>query len=62
MLIKRSSQSNLTYIAEYRSGRLEHKMDHLVRIVTQLSFTLSFDSQSKILGNSKCSNHSLESC
>lgn len=29
MLVKRSSPSNLTYIAEYKFGRLEHKMDHL---------------------------------
>ncbi|KAJ7394206.1 Mannosyl-oligosaccharide 1,2-alpha-mannosidase IB [Desmophyllum pertusum] len=29
MLIKHSSPSNLTYIAEYKFGRLEHKMDHL---------------------------------
>ena len=31
MLVRKSSPSNLTYIAEYKFGRLEHKMDHLVR-------------------------------
>ncbi|XP_015777642.1 PREDICTED: mannosyl-oligosaccharide 1,2-alpha-mannosidase IA-like [Acropora digitifera] len=29
MLVRKSSPSNLTYIAEYKFGRLEHKMDHL---------------------------------
>lgn len=29
MLVRRSSPSNLTYIAEYKFGKLEHKMDHL---------------------------------
>lgn len=28
-LIQRSKRSNLTYIAEFKYGRLEHKMDHL---------------------------------
>ena len=36
MLVKRSSPSNLTYIAEYKSGRLEHKMDHLVQHALRL--------------------------
>ncbi|XP_048577958.1 mannosyl-oligosaccharide 1,2-alpha-mannosidase IA [Nematostella vectensis] len=29
MLVQRSRKSNLTYLAEYKYGRLEHKMDHL---------------------------------
>ncbi|XP_029187089.2 mannosyl-oligosaccharide 1,2-alpha-mannosidase IA-like [Acropora millepora] len=29
MLVRKSSPSNLTYIAEYKLGLLEHKMDHL---------------------------------
>lgn len=29
MLVQKSQPSNLTYIAEYKFGRLEHKMDHL---------------------------------
>ncbi|XP_068698673.1 mannosyl-oligosaccharide 1,2-alpha-mannosidase IA-like [Montipora foliosa] len=29
MLVRKSSPSNLTYIAEYKYGRLDHKMDHL---------------------------------
>ena len=37
MLVQRSQPSNLTYIAEYKYGRLEHKMDHLVRVRLKLS-------------------------
>lgn len=37
MLVQKSQPSNLTYIAEYKFGRLEHKMDHLVRVRLELS-------------------------